>query len=329
VEAAGDGLLVREASGRSFSADLVVLALGVKPEVALAREAGLEIGEAGGIRVDEQMRTSDPHIWAVGDAVEVRDWITGQWRLVALAGPASRQGRVAADAICGRPARFRGVQATAVCGVFGLTAAMTGATEKQLKSAGISDYAAVYVHPLHHAGYYPGARRIQMKLIFDTADGRLLGAQAVGEQGVEKRIDVIAMAIQKKATVFDLEDAELCYAPQYGSARDPVNLAGMAAANVLRGDMPLADWSALGKTDALLVDVRDPDEFAGDHIDGAVNIPLGELRERLEELPRDREIWLNCAIGQRAYYALRVLLQHGFRARNLSGGYLTYCGWNP
>jgi NADPH-dependent 2,4-dienoyl-CoA reductase/sulfur reductase-like enzyme/rhodanese-related sulfurtransferase len=330
IEATAEGALaVRADSGAVFSGDLVLLALGVRPEIALAREAGLEIGAAGGIRVDEQMRTSDPHIWAVGDAVEVRDWVTGQWRLAALAGLAARQGRVAADAIAGRASRFRGAQATAVCGAFGMTAAATGASQKDLQAAGVSGYQAVYVHPLHHAGYYPGAKRMHLKLLFGREDGRILGAQAVGEEGVEKRMDVIALAIQKRATVFDLEEAELCYAPQYGSARDPVNLAGMAAANVVRGDMPLAEWSALGSTGALLVDVREPGEYARDHIEGAVNIPLGELRARLEELPREREIWLNCAVGQRAYYALRLLLQHGFRARNLSGGYLTYWGWNP
>lgn len=324
VEPATHGVLrVGTTCGRWFDADLVLLALGVRPDVRLAREAGLEIGELGGIRVDEQMRTSDPNIWAVGDAVEVRDWVTGRWKLVALAGPAARQGRVAADAICGRPSRFRGSQATAICGVFGLTAAATGASERELRAAGIGDYEAVYVHPLHHAGYYPGAKRIHMKLIFSRRDGLVLGAQAIGEEGVDKRVDVIAMAIEKRATVFDLEDAELCYAPQYGSARDPVNLAGMVAANVLRGDLELAPWEELGATAALLLDVRDPQEFAQGHLHGAVNIPLGELRGRLDELPREREIWVNCAVGQRSYYATRILSQNGFRARCLPGGFLT------
>jgi len=329
VEAAHNGLLVKTDSGRSFPADMVVLALGVKPETTLALQAGLELGEAGGIRVDEAMRTSDPHIWAVGDAVEVRDWITGRYRLAALAGLASRQGRIAADSICGRKARFRGAQLTAICGFFGFTAAMTGATEKVLRAAGWADYETIYLHPMHHAGYYPSAKRIHLKVIFSRSDGRLLGAQALGEEGVDKRIDVLAMAIQKRATVFDLEEAELAYAPQFGSARDPVNMAGMVAANVLRGDAVLAPWSELAGTDALLVDVREPEEFARDHIEGAINIPLGELRQRLGELPRDREIWLSCAVGERSYYALRVLVQNGLRARTLSGGYVTYCGWNP
>ncbi|MCS7316181.1 MAG: rhodanese-like domain-containing protein, partial [Bryobacteraceae bacterium] len=278
----------------------------------------------GGIRVDEQMRTSDPHIWAVGDAVEVRDWVTGRWRLAALAGPAARQGRVAADAICGRPSRYRGSQATTICGVFGLTAAATGATERELRAAGIGDYEAIYVHPLHHAGYYPGAKRIHMKLIFSRRDGLILGAQAVGQEGVDKRMDVIAMAMAKRATVFDLEEAELCYAPQYGSARDAVNLAGMVAANILRRDLEPASWQRLPAAEALLLDVRDEAEFLQGHLENAVHIPLAELRGRLHELPRDREIWVHCALGQRSYYAARILSQNGFRARSLPGGLLTW-----
>jgi len=323
------GLVVRTAGGASLAADIVILAIGVKPEVALARAAGLEIGELGGIRVDESMRTSDPAIWAVGDAVEVRHTVTGRWCLLPLAGPANRQGRIAADAICGRSARFRGVQGTAVCGMFGMTVAMTGASEKVLKQHGVRDYEVVYLHPYQHASYYPGAKRMHIKLIFSRPDGRILGAQATGEGGVDKRIDVIAMALQKGGTVFDLEECELSYAPQYGSAKDPVNLAGMVAANVLRGDMPVAGWSGLAGTGAMLIDVREPFEFAADHLDGAVNIPLGDLRDRLAELPRDRELLVYCAIGERSYTAVRILMQHGFRAGTLSGGYVTYCGFNP
>lgn len=322
------GVLVRTDSGARFATDLVILSAGVRPESNLARAAGLAIGEMGGIRVDESMRTSDPNIWAVGDAVEVRDAITGQYCLVPLAGPANRQGRVAADSICGRQARFRGVQTTMVCGFLGMTVAMTGASERVLRSAGISGYETVYLHPGNHAGYYPGARPLHMKLIFAREDGRILGAQGVGEEGVEKRIDVISMAIQKQATVFDLEECELCYAPQFGAAKDPVNIAGMIAANVLHGDLRLAPWAKLPETEALIVDVRDRDEFAAGHIDGAINLPLGQLRDRVHELPRDREIWVNCAVGQRSYYAMRYLAQKGFNVRNLSGGYLTYWGWN-
>jgi NADPH-dependent 2,4-dienoyl-CoA reductase/sulfur reductase-like enzyme/rhodanese-related sulfurtransferase len=329
-ERQADGsLLVRTKSGHGFPADLVILSIGVRPETSLAKAAGIELGESGGIRVDETMRTSDANIWAVGDAVEVQDQITGQHCLIPLAGPANRQGRIAAGSIAGREVRFRGVQGTAVCGCLGLSVAMTGASEKRLKQAGITDYEKVYLHPGSHAGYYPGSKRINMKLLFSKSDGRVLGAQAVGEVGVDKRIDVIAMAIQKGATVYDLEEAELCYAPQYGAAKDPVNLAGMVAANVLRGDLPLADWSALDDTKALVVDVRGPDEYNSDHIDGAINIPMAELRERYQELPRDREIWVNCAIGQRSYYATRFLKQKGFNVRELSGGIITYWGYNP
>ena len=326
-EAPSGEILVRTASGAQHSAGIVILAVGVQPESELARAAGLEIGELGGIRVDESMRTSDPNIWAIGDAVEVRDIVTGQWCLAPLAGPAHRQARIAAAAICGRPVRFRGVQNTAICGVLGLTIAMTGASEKRLRQAGVTDYQAVYLHPGCHASYYPGSKRIHMKLIFSSQSGRILGAQAVGAEGVDKRIDVISMAIQMGATVFDLEEAELCYAPQYGAAKDPVNLAGMLAANVLRGDLPLADWNRLYESGALILDVREPHEFYQDHIEGALNIPLSQLRDRMGELPRDREIWVNCAVGQRSYYAVRFLVQHGYRAKALPGGLLTYYGF--
>ena len=321
----GGSLVVLGESGARLPADLVMLSIGVRPETGLARDAGLALGPRGGIAVDEQMRTSDPRIWAVGDAVEVRDVVTGQEAIVPLAGPANRQGRVAAEAIAGRATRFRGVQATAVVGVLGMTAASTGASEKGLRRAGVGDFAKVYLHPGHHAGYYPGAQPIHLKLLFSVPDGRVLGAQAVGSEGVEKRIDVIATALQLGGTVHDLAEAELCYAPQYGAAKDPVNLAGMLAVNALAGDMPLADWEALPPpADALLVDVREADEWAAGHVPGAVHLPLSELRERYGELPRERELWLYCAAGQRAYYATRFLAQHGRRARNLSGGYTTW-----
>ena len=323
-QSAEGGLLVRTQAGSAIPADLVVLAIGVRPETKLARDAGLEIGARGGIRVDRRMCTADPRIWAIGDAVEVKNLITGKWELVPLAGPANRQGRVAADVICGRDARFDGVLGTAVCGFFGLTVALTGATEKALRAAGIDGFQAVYLHPKDHVSYYPGAHPIHLKLLFRTSDGLVLGAQAVGESGVARRIDVLAAAIQIHAGVFDLEKAELCYAPQYGSAKDPVNLAGMLAANILRGDMALAPWHDLDGADVFLLDVREPWEYNMDSIEGAVNIPLGQLRVRMDELPRDREIWVSCEIGQRAYYACRLLTQHGFHARHLSGGYETY-----
>ena len=323
-QSASGRLVVRTLAGKAFDADLVILSIGVRPETEIARKAGLEIGDRGGIRVDGQMRTSDPRIWAVGDAVEVKNRLTGLWELVPLAGPANRQGRLAADSICGRDVHFDGIQATAVCGAFGLTAALTGATEKALRAAGVTNFQSIHLHPNHHVAYYPGAKRMHMKLLFRTPDGLVLGAQAVGEAGVERRIDVIAAAIQMNATVYDLEAMEFCYAPQYGAAKDPVNLAGMMAANVLRGDMALAPWAELENTSAYLVDVREPHEFRRDSIEGAVNIPLGQLRSKLQELPRNREIWVFCEIGQRAYYASRILAQHGFAVRNLSGGYSTY-----
>lgn len=321
---AGGGLTVVAESGSRLPADLVILAIGVRPETTLAKDAGLSLGPRGGIVVNAQMRTTDPHIWAVGDAVEVRDVVTGQETVLPLAGPANRQGRVAAESIAGRATHFRGVQATAVVGVLGLTIATTGASEKGLQRAGVTRYEKVYLHPGHHAGYYPGARPIHLKLLFAVPDGRLLGAQAVGFEGVEKRIDVIATAIQFNGTVHDLAEAELCYAPQFGAAKDPVNLAGMLAENVLSGDMPLADWAALDRTPALVLDVREPHEFAAGHIPQAVNLPLSELRTRYRELPRDRDLWICCGVGQRAYYAIRFLTQHGYHARNLSGGYTTY-----
>jgi NADPH-dependent 2,4-dienoyl-CoA reductase/sulfur reductase-like enzyme/rhodanese-related sulfurtransferase len=321
---ASGGLLVKTKSGADLPADMVILSIGVRPESKLAREAGLEIGQRGGIRVDEQMHTSDPRIWAVGDAIETRNIVTGEWGFVPLAGPANRQARVAADSICGQESAFRGVQGTAVCGLFGLTIATTGTNEKTLLRLGTTAFHKIYLHPGNHVGYYPGATPIHMKLLFAKDDGRILGAQAVGQEGVEKRIDTIAMAIQLGGSVFDLEEAELCYAPQFGAAKDPVNMAGMIASNVLRGDVSLAEWEQLPNTQALLVDVRQPEEFAAGHIAGAVNLPLPELRKRLDELPRDREIWLNCGVGQRSYYALRMLLQHAFKARNLSGGFTTY-----
>jgi NADPH-dependent 2,4-dienoyl-CoA reductase/sulfur reductase-like enzyme/rhodanese-related sulfurtransferase len=320
----GDGALeVQTKSGKVYPADLVILSLGVRPDTTLAKAAGLEIGERGGIRVDDQMRTSDPSIFAVGDAIEVKDFVTGQWSLIALAGPANRQGRIAADVIAGRDVRFRGTQGTSIIGLFGGAAAWTGASEKTLQKLGDKDYEKVYLFPNSHAGYYPGATMLALKFIFRKSDGRVLGAQALGEDApaVDKRISALAVAIQMGATIYDLEQAELCYAPQFGSAKDAVNYAGMVAADVLRGDMPVTHWGATG--DAFLLDVRQPVELVVESVPGATNIPLGELRKRLGELPRDREIHVICRSAQRAYYATRILLQNGFKARNLSGGMLS------
>ena len=322
-QVAGGALEVLTRSGKAYPADIVILALGVRPDATLAKAAGLEIGERGGIRVDEHLRTSDPDIFAVGDAVEVKDVVTGEWSLVALAGPANRQGRIAADVIAGRDSRYRGTQGTSIVGLFGCAAAWTGASEKTLRRLGQQDYEKVYLFPNSHAGYYPGARMIALKVVFRRSDGRLLGAQALGEDGpaVDKRISALAVAIQLGATVYDLEESELCYAPQFGSAKDAVNFAGMVAADVLRGDMPLAHWA--DTEGAYLLDVRQPAELVLESVPGAVNIPLPQLRARLGELPRDREILVICRSAQRAYYATRILQQNGFKARNISGGMLS------
>ena len=319
---AEDGSLeVLTSAGRCLPADIVILAIGVRPETQLAKMAGLEIGQRGGIRVDEHMRTSNPDIFAVGDAIEVKDFVTGQWTLVALAGPANRQGRIAADVICGRDARYRGTQGTSICQIFEGTIASTGVSEKFLKRVGEIDYEKIYLFPNSHAGYYPGAKYLAIKVLFRKSDGKLLGAQVLGEDGVAKRIDSFAMALQMGCTIYDLEEAELSYAPPFGSAKDPVNFAGMVAADHLRGDMPLTHWGSLDGE--FLLDVRNPNELAVESVPGAVNIPLPELRARLGELPRDREILVFCRSAQRAYYATRILLQNGFKVRNISGGLLS------
>lgn len=319
----GDRLQITTESGQQYNADLVILAIGVRPETKLARDANLDLGDRGGFRVNEQMQTNDPHIWAVGDAVEVRDYVTGEWTLIPLAGPANRQGRIAADAIAGREMKFRGVQGTSVCGLFDLVVASTGASEKTLQRLNIP-YEKIYLHPGHHVGYFPGAKPIDMKLLFSPEDGRILGAQAAGSQGVEKRIDVIAMALQRQATVFDLEEAELCYAPQFGAAKDPVNFAGAIAANHLRGDAPVVQWDAVDWDRGIVLDVRETGEFEAGHVPGALHIPLGQLRSRLDELPQDRDIYVYCQVGQRAYYGTRALRLSGYRAFNLTGGFKTY-----
>jgi NADPH-dependent 2,4-dienoyl-CoA reductase/sulfur reductase-like enzyme/rhodanese-related sulfurtransferase len=322
-----DGLIVRLKSGQSLSAQLVVLGVGVRPENRLAVESGLEVGPRGGIRVNEHLQTSDPDIYAVGDAIEVTDFVTGEPTQVPLAGPANRQGRIAADHIFGRDSRYRGTQGTAIVRVFNRTAALTGASEKVLKKAN-RPYRKVYVHPTHHAGYYPGAETMTLKVLFDPESGRVLGAQAVGGAGVDKRIDVLAVAIQAGMTVFDLEEMELAYSPQYGSAKDPINMAGFVAAGLLRGDHPQVDVEAVLTAPAserpFLVDVRTTQEFASGHIPGAVNIPVDDLRTRIDEFPRDREIATYCQVGQRGYLATRILTQTGFRTANVGGGYRTY-----
>jgi NADPH-dependent 2,4-dienoyl-CoA reductase/sulfur reductase-like enzyme/rhodanese-related sulfurtransferase len=327
IEKTPDGLMLQLISGQRLPAQLVILGVGVRPENKLAVDAGLEVGPRGGIRVNDHLQTSDPNIFAVGDAIEVKDVVSGDPAQVPLAGPANRQGRIAADNVFGRSTTYRGTQGTAIVGVFDRTAAMTGASEKVLRRAK-RPFRKVYVHPTHHAGYYPGAEAMTLKLLFDPTTGRVLGAQAVGGAGVDKRIDVLAVAIQAGMTVFNLEEMELAYSPQYGSAKDPINMAGFVASGLLRGDHPQVDVEAVLAAPAserpFLLDVRTQQEFASGHIPGAVNIPVDDLRSRLGELPRDRQIATYCQVGQRGYLATRILLQAGFKAVNIGGGYKTY-----
>ena len=332
LEQTADGLVVCLNSGQRLPAQLVVFGVGVRPENKLAVDAGLEVGLRGGIRINEFLQSNDPDIYAVGDAVEVKDFVSGDPIQVPLAGPANRQGRIAADNIFGRAVRYRGTQGTAIVGVFDKTAAMTGASEKVLRSSQ-RPFRKIYIHPVHHAGYYPGAEGMSLKLLFDPQSGRILGAQAVGGAGVDKRIDVLAVAIQAGMTVFDLEEMELAYAPQYGSAKDPINMAGFVAGGLLRGDHPQVDVESVLATPAddqpFLLDVRTPQEFASGHIPGALNIPVDDLRSRLGELLRDRKIAAYCQVGQRGYLATRILLQAGFSATNVGGGYKTYKLFHP
>jgi len=324
IEKAGEGLRVGLSGGGALDCGLVVLSVGVRPETALAKAAGLELGGRGGIRVDEQMRTSDPDIYAVGDAVEVRDRVTGQMGLAALAGPANRQGRIAADnSLLGAGRVFKGSLGTSIVRVFNLTAACTGAGEKRLKQSGI-EYQVSWTHSYSHATYYPGAERMSVKLLFTPRNGRVLGAQIVGGGGVDKRIDVLATAITAGMTVDDLIDLDLAYAPPYGSAKDPVNMAGYTAQNILEERVEAIQWDSVESGGAFILDVRTPTEFAGGSIPGAVNIPLDDLRDSLGRLPRDREILVYCRVGLRGYIGARILSQHGFRAQNLSGGLVTW-----
>ncbi len=321
----GNTIQAQLSTGENIDCGLVIMAIGVKPEVNLARDAGLDIGERGGILVDDHMRTSDPDILAVGDAVEVIDFIGDFPTLIPLAGPANRQGRIAADNAFGRDSVYRKTQGTGICKVFELAVGMTGMNEKSLKRTHRA-YEKIYVHPSSHASYYPGASPVSLKLLFDPKSGKILGAQAVGTEGVDKRIDVLSVAIRAGLTVFNLEDMELSYAPPFGSAKDPINYAGFVASNVLRGDVRIfhtAEAIAPGDNQRL-IDVRTPAEVVGGTIPGAINIPLQELRNRLDEIPTDKELLIFCQVGLRGYLACRILSQKGFNCRNLTGGYKTY-----
>ncbi|WP_078594735.1 CoA-disulfide reductase [Evansella clarkii] len=313
-------------SGKEVSTDMIIFSIGVRPENELAVDAGLPVGKRGGILVDEFLRTSDPHIYAVGDAIEVTDYVGRQPAMIPLAGPTNRQARIVADNIYGRERKYPGTLGTSVVKLFDYTVAATGNNEKLLKQQGV-DYQAVHLHPGSHAGYYPGANPIHFKLLFDPADGTIFGAQAIGKTGVEKRIDVIATAIKGALTVQDLTELELSYAPPFSSAKDPVNMAGYVASNIIEDGIRTVQWNDIDDIvsgGACLVDVREPSELRGGYIEGAVNIPLGDLRERLNELPPEEPVYINCQAGLRGYLAARILLENGFDPINLDGGWITY-----
>lgn len=313
-------------NGTRIPTDVVIVGVGVRPESKLAKEAGLEIGSTGGVKVNSRLQTSDSNIWAAGDVIEVTHGVTGMPAVIPLAGPANRQGRIIADNICGRESSYRGTLGTAIVRVFDATAAVVGANEELLEKTG-TPFQAVHLHPNSHAGYYPGAKPIALKVLFDPKSGKLLGAQAVGEDGVDKRIDVLATALFASMTIHDLAELELCYAPPFGSAKDPINLAGMAAQNITEGMVTVAQWHevpALIAAGAVVVDVREPGERDGGIIPGSLSIPLGSLRDRLGELPKEKELLVHCASGQRSYNACRVLIQHGFKCRNLTGSFKTW-----
>ncbi|MCJ2377184.1 FAD-dependent oxidoreductase [Vibrio sp. ZSDZ34] len=313
-------------NGTSLNTDLLIMAIGVRPETKLASEAGLKIGELGGIWTTPTMQTSDPSIYAVGDAIEEADFVTGNQTMVPLAGPANRQGRMAADNMLGRNQSYQGTQGTAICKIFDLAIASTGKNEKQLKRDGV-EFEKVYVHTASHASYYPGAEIVSFKLLFDPRTGAILGAQAAGKDGVDKRIDIIAVAQRAGMTVEQLQHLELTYAPPYGSAKDVINQAAFVANNIINGDATAIHFDEIDNLteDQLLLDVRNPGELEnGGFIEGAVNIPVDQLRQRLDELPKDKEIIIYCQVGLRGNVAYRQLVNNGFKARNLIGGYRTY-----
>ncbi len=315
-------LFVTLKSGMELRCDMAVLAIGVKPEVKLAKESGLELGSTGGIKVNEYLQTSDLDIYAIGDATEVQHFVLKKPVLIPLAGPANKQGRIAADNIAGRDVKYKGSQGTAILKVFDLTAAATGASEKDLKKANI-DFDKVYIHPANHVGYYPSAQQMHIKMLFSRPEGKILGVQIVGRDGVDKRIDVFSTAIRAGMTVFNLQELELAYAPPYGSGKDPVNMAGYAAGNILDGTAKVRHFEQM-EPDIFLLDVRSPSEFEQGSITGAVHIPVDKLRQSLDKLPKDKTINIYCAVGIRGYIAARILGQKGFNARNISGGYSTY-----
>lgn len=317
--------IVETNNGMRLEADMVILGLGVKPEIALAKTAGLEIGMRGGIKVNEYLETSDSQIYAIGDVIEVKDFVTEELVVIPLAGPANRQGRLVADNILGKKATYNGTLGTAVLRLFDLVVACTGANEKTLKRLALA-YQTLSVHPMSHASYYPGATATSLKILFSPDSGKILGAQAVGKENIDKRIDVIATAIKAGLTVDDLADLEHCYAPPFGSAKDPINIAGMAAQNILRGyckTISATELPSLGN-EVTILDVRDDKEREAGFIPNSIHIPINQLRDRLSELPKDKEVVAYCHSGQRSYYACRILLQNDYHCRNLSGAYKTW-----
>lgn len=324
----GVQLAVETTSGRTILCDMVLLSAGVRPENELAVQAGLPTGQRGGILVNDALQTQDPDIYAVGDAIETRDMITGLGTMTALAGPANKQGRIAADNVAGRRSTFKGTLGTAVAKIFDMTVASTGKNEKSLKAQGIP-FVKCYTTSGSHASYYPGSEMMTIKLLFSPSSGKVLGTQVVGGKGVDKRVDVIATAIKGGLTVFDLEELELAYAPPYSSAKDPVNIAGFVAANILRGDMqPIypEDITSLGPENHILVDLRTPGEIKLlGALPGSINIPVDDLRNRLSELDKEKTIILYCAVGLRGYIGYRILYQSGFTVKNLCGGF-SMCG---
>lgn len=324
---AGDEVTAQIENASPVTADFAMLAIGVLPETSLAAAAGLTLGRKGAVVVDEHMRTSDPDIYAAGDAVQVCDAVTGAPSLVPLAGPANKQGRIAADNIAGIPSVYRGAQGSSVLKVFDMTAAATGLSERAARDAGLDADSALLFSP-EHASYYPGGRNMTLKVVYERAGGRILGAQCIGFGGVEKRIDVLAAAVRAKMTAEDLTDLDLCYAPPYSSAKDPVNMAGYVIGNIRAGIVRQHTWQDVpalaADPNVLFLDVQTPPEYAAAHIDGAVNIPVDELRSRLGELDKSKTICVNCYSGLRSYIACRILSANGFACSNLAGGIRFY-----
>lgn len=323
----GDEVTAQIENASPVTADFAMLAIGVLPETSLAAAAGLTLGRKGAVVVDEHMRTSDPDIYAAGDAVQVCDAVTGAPSLVPLAGPANKQGRIAADNIAGIPSVYRGAQGSSVLKVFDMTAAATGLSERAARAAGLDADSALLFSP-EHASYYPGGRNMTLKVVYERAGGRILGAQCIGFGGVEKRIDVLAAAVRAKMTAEDLTDLDLCYAPPYSSAKDPVNMAGYVIGNIRAGIVRQHTWQDVpalaADPNVLFLDVQTPPEYAAAHIDGAVNIPVDELRSRLGELDKSKTICVNCYSGLRSYIACRILSANGFACSNLAGGIRFY-----